>query len=360
MDTIDTPQGTGNIDKEPIVGTANYTQLEMAEIAESRSISPLRAAARRFARDKRAVFCLAVVLIIVVGSFVFPPIYRHLGPTIVGGITGTEHVGPNDYHNPLNVDLSSSDTPGTLFPLGPNSLVHPLGTDTIGRDIFARLLGGVNISIELALMVEVFDIGLGVVLGTLAGWFGGGLGLVLDRFTDIIFAFPGLLLILLMGASLGPIFDTWFHNNAVFGRMLLLTLAIGLLSWPLMMRYVRGQTLELKERQFVEAAHTVGTSTFNILRRHIVPNVLPIVIVASTLNILATIIGEAGISLLGAGLQPPATSLGLMISDAQAKIYSPTAWTEEMWPCLVLIIIVIAFSFMGDGVSDAFNPRKKD
>jgi len=141
--------------------------------------------------------------------------------------------------------------------------------------------------------------------------------------------------------------------------MLLLTLAIGLLSWPLMMRYVRGQTLELKERQFVEAAHTVGTSTFNILRRHIVPNVLPIVIVASTLNILATIVGEAGISLLGAGLQPPATSLGLMISDAQPKIYSP-AWTEELWPCLVLIIIVISFSFMGDGVSDAFNPRKKD
>jgi ABC-type dipeptide/oligopeptide/nickel transport system permease subunit len=238
--------------------------------------------------------------------------------------------------------------------------VHPLGTDTIGRDLLARLLGSVNISIELALMVEVFDIGLGVVLGTLAGWYGGWLGLVLDRFTDIIFAFPGLLLILLMGASLGPLFDTWFHDNAVFGRMLLLTLALGLLSWPLMMRYVRGQTLELKERQFVEAARTVGTSTSNILMKHLVPNLLPIIIVASTLNILGTIIGEAGISLLGAGLQPPATSLGLMISDATTRIYSPTAWTEELWPCLMLIVIVIAFSFMGDGVSDAFNPRKKD
>ncbi len=226
MDTIDTPQGTGNIDEEPIVGTANYTQLEMAEIAESRSISPMCAAARRFARDKRAVFFLAIVLVIVVGSFIFPPIYRHLGPTVVGGLTGTEHVGPDTYHNPTSVDLSSSDSPGTLFPLGPNSLVHPLGTDTIGRDILARLLGGVNISIELALMVEFFDIGLGVLLGTLAGWFGGGLGLVLDRFTDIVFAFPGLLLILLMGASLGPLFDTWFHTNPVFGRMLLLTLAI--------------------------------------------------------------------------------------------------------------------------------------
>src|SRR6185503_16738742 len=112
-----------------------------------------------FARDKRAVFCLVVVLIIVIGSFVFPPIYRYIGPTVVGGITGTQHVGPNDYHDPLNVDLSSSDTSGTLFPLGPNAMVHPLGTDTSGRDIFARLLGAVKISIELALMVEFFDIG---------------------------------------------------------------------------------------------------------------------------------------------------------------------------------------------------------
>lgn len=359
MDTINAPKGQGNIDETPIVGTANFTELELAEIAESHSISPLRAAVRRFARDKRAVFCLALVLFIVLGSFIFPPIYRHIGPTVTGGITGTQKSGPDQYHDPLHVDLGNPDAPGTILPLGPNSIVHPLGTDAIGRDIFARLLAGVNISIELALMVEVFDIGLGVVLGTLAGWFGGGLGLVLDRFTDIVFAFPGLLLILLMGASLGPLFDGWFPNNTVFGRMLLLTLAIGLLSWPLMMRYVRGQTLELKERQFVEAARTVGTSTYNILTKHIVPNLLPIVIVASTLNILSTIIGEAGITLLGAGLQPPASSLGLMISDAQSRIYGP-AWTEELWPCLMLIIIVIAFSFMGDGVSDAFNPRKKD
>lgn len=359
MDTMNAPKGTGNIDEQPIVGTANFTELEMAEIAESQSISPLRAAVRRFSRDKRAVFCLALVLFIVLGSFIFPPIYRHLGPTITGGITLTDKVGPDQYHDPLHVDLGNSDAPGSFFPLGAKTLVHPLGTDAIGRDIFARLLAGVNISIELALMVEVFDIGLGVILGALAGWFGGGLGLVLDRFTDIVFAFPGLLLILLLGASLGPLFDNWFHSNTVFGRMLLLTLAIGLLSWPLMMRYVRGQTLELKERQFVEAARTVGTSTFNILTKHIVPNLLPIVIVASTLNILSTIVGEAGITLLGAGLQPPASSLGLMISDGQSRIYGPS-WTQELWPCLMLIVIVIAFSFMGDGVSDAFNPRKKD
>lgn len=358
MDTVNAPRDTGNLDEQPIVGTANFTQLEMAEIAESRSLSPLRAAVRRFMRDRRAVFCLGLVLFMVLGSFIFPPIYQHIGPTVKGGLTGTELIGPELYHTANHTDLSLSDSPGTLLPLGSNSLFHPLGTDQIGRDVFARLLAGINISIELAIMVEIFDIGLGVVLGTLAGWYGGGLGLVLDRFTDIVFAFPGLLLIILMGASLGPLFDGWF-NGAVFGRMLLLTLAIGLLSWPLMMRYVRGQTLELKERQFVEAARTVGTSTFNILTKHIVPNLLNIVVVASTLNILSTIIGEAGITLLGAGLKPPASSLGLMISDALPTIYSNT-WTELFFPCFTLVVIVIAFSFMGDGVSDAFNPRKKD
>lgn len=359
MDTVNVPQDTGNIDERPIVGTVNFTQLELAEIAESHSISPLRAAMRRFMRDKRAVFCLGLVLFIVIGSFVFPPIYRHMGPTIIGGLTGTEHIGPDIYHSTDATDLSRSDTPATLFPLGSQSLVHPLGTDQIGHDIFARLLGGVNISIELALMVEIFDIGLGVLMGTLAGWYGGWLGMALDRFTDVIFAFPGLLLIILMGATLGPLFDGWFPHAPVLGRMILLTLAIGLLSWPLMMRYVRGQTLELKERQFVEAARTVGTSTFNILTKHIVPNLLNIIVVASTLNILATIIGEAGITLLGAGLRPPASSLGLMISDGLPSIYTST-WTEEFFPCFVLVVIVIAFSFMGDGVSDAFNPRKKD
>src|SRR5262249_33038693 len=136
--------------------------------------------------------------------------------------------------------------------------------------------------------------------------------------------------------------------------------AIGLLAWPLMMRFVRGRTLELKEQQFVEAARTVGGTDRQIILRHIVPNLMNIVVVAATLDILSTIIGEAGISLLGAGLKPPATSLGLLISDGAGRIYHPTAWTQLFWPCMVLVTLVICFSFVGDGVRDAFDPRTKD
>ena len=140
--------------------------------------------------------------------------------------------------------------------------------------------------------------------------------------------------------------------------ILLLTLALGLLAWPLMMRFVRGRTLELKEQQFIEAARTVGGNDRAVILRHIVPNLMNIVIVAATLDILGTIIGEAGISLLGAGLKPPASSLGLMISDGTGHLYDN--WIELLWPCVLLVVIVVAFSFVGDGVRDAFDPRTKD
>jgi ABC-type dipeptide/oligopeptide/nickel transport system permease subunit len=368
MDTLDRPDPA--ITPERIVGTGSLEQVEIFELEEDErsqlarqaqqdqktSISPLRAALRRFLRDKRAVLCLGVLLFLIVGSFVFPPIYQHLGPQIHDSLTG-KLIGPEKYHQPQQVEIVFNDHPGEFFPLGANSLRYPLGTDYDGRDLLARIMAGLNISIELAILVEVFDILIGMTLGTLAGWYGGWLGLMIDRFTDIVFAFPGLLLVILIGASLGPIFDLLFHG-AVFGRLLLLTLALGILAWPLMMRFVRGRTLELKEQQFIEAARTAGGTDRAIILRHIVPNLMNIVVVAATLDVLNTIIGEAGISLLGAGLQPPAASLGIMISDGIGRIYQ--SWTELFWPCLVLVIIVICFSFVGDGVRDAFDPRTKD
>lgn len=339
------------------VGQTVPTTEQMFEAVEGVSVSPTRAAIRRFTRDRRAVICLGILLFVIIFSYVFPLIYQHLGPTITGGATGKQLVTPEQYHTPTWGELDQSDVPGTLFPLGPKSLQYPLGTDTVGHDIFADLMAGVNVSIEVAILVEIVDIGLGVLLGTLAAWYGGWLGAVLDRFTDIMFAFPGLLLILLIAATLGPQFDQVFHNGLI-GRIFLLTFAIGLLAWPLMMRYVRGQSLLLKEQQYIEAARTVGTRDRTIIWRHLVPNLLNVVVVAATLDILTTIIGEAGISFLGAGIRPPYTSLGLMISNAASGL--ETYPTEMIWPCVVLVVLVLSFSFVGDGVRDAFDPRTKD
>jgi ABC-type dipeptide/oligopeptide/nickel transport system permease subunit len=344
---------------DQLIGTLPPQQMEGYEAQEQGSVSPTRAAFRRFLHDKRAIISLGIVIFIVLGSFIFPLIYQHLGPTLPPSQNGASPVPPSDYHSPNFASFTgafSTDAPGSLLPLGPNSIIHPFGTDGLGRDMLARLMAGTQVSFELAMLVEVLDISIGILLGTLAGWYGGWIGNVLDRFTDVVFAFPALLLIILMGASLGPIFDEHFPPS--ISRILMLTLALGLLAWPLMMRQVRGLTLQLKEQQFTEAARTVGTSDRRIIISHIVPNLTNIVIIIASLDILATIIGESGISLLGFGIQEPNSSLGLMISDGVPQLYG--TWTELFWPVAVLVILVITFSFIGDGARDAFDPRTKD
>jgi oligopeptide transport system permease protein len=323
---------------------------------KEQSLSPTQAALRRFLRDRRAVFSLGLVLFMVLFSLIFPLFYVHLGPTINGTAATGPALRPEKYHSASYNDLNASDSPGTLFPLGPRSIVHPLGADTNGRDILMRLMGGIKTSISIALAVEIFDIGLGLLFGTLAGFFGGWLETALSRFTDIMFAFPGLLLIILIGATLGPPFEARFGRGT--GRVILIILALGILAWPLMMRYVRGETLALKERQYVEAARTVGTSNRSIILRHIIPNLMNIVVVAATLNVLGTITGEAAISFLGVGLQEPSTSLGLMIADAEPSLY--VALSGLLVPALTLVTLIICMAFIGDGVRDAFDPRTKD
>jgi ABC-type dipeptide/oligopeptide/nickel transport system permease subunit len=356
MDQIDDIRA--RIDPEADVLLAPPPVDDATLVSTQKSLSPAQAARRRFLRDKRAVISLAFVVIVIVGAFVFPHFYVHIGPTFTGGVTGTQVIGPDKYHTANWNELDQTNTGSTLFPLGPNSLKYPLGTDGNGRDVLARLMAGVNVSIILAFAVEIFDVGLGILFGSLAGFFGGWLDTVLARFTDIVFAFPGILLIILIGATLGPSVDTvtFLPNGA--GRVVLLIGAIGFLAWPLMMRQVRGQTLQLKEQQFIEAARTVGTTNRGIITRHIIPNLLSIVIVTSTLNVLGTIVTEAAISLIGVGIQPPQTSLGLMISDAVGQIY--VSWTELAWPGGTLVLLVIALAFIGDGVRDAFDPRTKD
>src|SRR5258708_2133773 len=305
MDTVERPDPA--VTQERIVGTGSLEQVEIFQLEEAErsqliqqgqqeqktSISPLRAALRRFLRDKRAVFCLGVLLLLIVGSFVFPLIYQHLGPQLHDSLTG-KLVGPEKYHQAQQVEIVYNDHPGELFPLGPNSLRYPLGTDYDGRDLLARIMAGLNISIELAILVEVFDVLIGVTLGTLAGWYGGWLGLVIDRFTDVVFAFPGLLLVILIGASLGPLADGLFPTNPVFGRLLLLTLALGILAWPLMVRFVRGRTLELKEQQFIEAPRTAGGGDRAPLPPPLGADLINIGVVASTPDLFDTIICQTG------------------------------------------------------------------
>jgi oligopeptide transport system permease protein len=315
--------------------------------------SPWRESLKRLRRDQRAMLSLYIIAFFILLPLFGPPIYQHIGATYPNGVNGT--VGPDIYHNPYHTEFTHLDE-------GPSAR-YWLGTDNIGRDIFARLMQGMLISLVVAVTVEVVNVVLGLAIGTLAGFFGGWLDQVLARFTDVMFAFPGLLFAILLTGIFGASTDSLFSKIPLIGgngnaRLILVALAIALTNWPLMARFVRGQTLQLKQQQFVEAAHTVGTPDFAIILRHIIPNLFSIVVVAATLDIATTIIGEAGLSFLGLGVQPPGSSIGLMIYDASTML-DTHPW-EVLVPSVILTLVVLAFSFLGDGLRDAFDPRSKD
>ena len=231
------------------------------------------------------------------------------------------------------------------------SLAHPLGTDRLGHDTLARLMAGLRVSLLVAGVVEAINITVGGILGLLAGYFGGWVDLVISRLADLLFAFPGLLLAILVAAVFGQWVTDHYGGTA---RLVLVAASISLVSWPLMARYVRGQTLSLRERDFVLAARAMGQSELGVLRYHLLPNVAGLVITAATLDVVSAIVGEATLSLLGLGIQSPATSIGKMIVEATPQISQNALLV--LAPAATLALLVLAFSFLGDGLRQAFDP----
>jgi peptide/nickel transport system permease protein len=227
------------------------------------------------------------------------------------------------------------------------SLAHPLGTDDIGRDTLARLMIGLRVSLVVAGVVELFNVGVGATLGILAGYFGGVIDTLVSRVADMLFAFPGLLLAILISAIFG---SSVGGLGGGAGRLLLVSISLAIVGWPLMARYTRGQTLALRERPFIESARALGAGNWGILSRHIVPNLAGLIIVSATLDVATVIVSEATLGLLGLSAQPPQTSLGKMIVDAFK--YITLNWTQVVIPSLALALLVLALSFVGDGLQE--------
>lgn len=232
------------------------------------------------------------------------------------------------------------------------SAAHPLGTDNLGRDTLARLMLGVRVSLLVALYVQALNITIGATLGLLAGYYGGWIDVLVTRLADVLFAFPGLLLAILVVAIWGEAVTDQFGG---VGRLLLVAGSLSLVSWPLMARLVRSQTLILREQDFVVMARSLGASSTWILLRHILPNVASIIIVSSTLDVAGVVVNEAVLSLLGLGIQPPDPSIGKMITDAMPYLES-NPW-QVFFPSLLLMVIVLCASFLGDALRDAADPR---
>jgi len=273
-------------------------------------------ARRRLFRNKAAVGSMIVLAILVVASIVGP----HLTPYTY------DEINKNDVW------------------VGPLTGAHLLGTDSLGRDLLARLLMGLRVSLAIGLVATFVSLIIGVAWGAVAGFIGGQLDEVMMRVVDVLYSLPFIFFVILLMVTFGS-------------NIILIFVAIGAVEWLTMSRIVRGQTLTLKHKEFVEAARAAGLSQGAIIARHIVPNLLGPVVVYVTLTIPAVILAESFLSFLGLGVQPPMASLGTLISNGAQDM--ELAWWLLLFPSLVMIVTLMCFNFIGDGLRDAIDPKDR-
>lgn len=297
---------------------------ETTRAAEQRAAQPITLrlerrslwwdAARRFARNRLSMISLIVVLGVIVMA-------------LFANVLAPEGYDAQDFDQTWQ------------FP----SWEHPLGTDPFGRDVLTRIIYGARISLAVGFITNLVALAIGLPVGALAAWYGGVVDYVLMRIIEVVNSVPNLLLGILIMTVLGP----------GLRNVLLVFIVTG---WMGIARLVRGQLLALRERDYVLAAHCIGASNFRIITTHLLPNSLPPLIVTVTLGIPIAILGEAGLSFLGIGINPPLPSWGRMLDDYLSAVQSH--WYLPFFPALMIAITMYAFTLMGDGLQDALDPTK--
>lgn len=259
-------------------------------------------------------------------------------------------------YDPVSYTLEGKANPSLMEPVWGNSKYvderFVLGTDQVGRDLLSRLVWGARVSMVVGLVPVAIVFFVGVSLGMLAGFRGGKTDQLLMRFTDIIYAFPDLLLIIIVMATLR---NHWLGE--LLGGLILIFAAIAIVNWVGMARLVRGQVLSLKEKEYIEAARTIGASDVRIMAGHLLPNVLSPVIVSVAFAIPGAILAEATLGFLGIGVKPPTPTWGSMMNEGY-QVFSTTPW-PVLLPALCISIVMLSFTFLGDGLRDALDPRMK-
>jgi peptide/nickel transport system permease protein len=298
------------------------------EQAERPPLTPTQVAWRRFRRHKMAM--AGVVLLI------FLLLYVTAGALIFS----------EEYGN--KTDLTAK--------LSPPSWEHPYGTDLTGRDILTRTIYGGQISIVIGILAVVVSLIVGVLVGAISGFYGGPIDSILMRFTEAIYNMPPLLLLILVAKFFGsriPPFD--FLGRTFSGSVVVIIANLGLTSWMGLARIVRANFLSLKEQEFVTAARCIGARNRSLIFQHILPNTIAPITVSATLGVAAAIIGEAYVSFLGMGVQPPTATWGNMLNQAYHHLDTePWMW---FFPGMLILMVVLAINFVGDGLRDALDPH---
>jgi oligopeptide transport system permease protein len=279
-------------------------------------------ARRRLVRNKAAMVSAFVLIVLILFAVVGPEVWIHPYDMIFRAQVGVEPTFEN---------------------------WHILGTDSEGRDVTARLLLGLRISLLVGLVATIVALTIGVMWGAIAGFLGGVVDEVMMRIVDVLYSVPFVFFVILLVAT--------FQTHEPLSNLLLIFLAIGAIEWLNMARIVRGQTIALRRKEFVEAARAAGASPLQIVLRHIVPNVLGPVVIFATLNIPVVILLESFLSFLGLGVQEPLTSLGQLISRGAREMQ--TAWWMLVAPAVTMLVTLLTLNFLGDGLRDALDPKDR-
>lgn len=293
------------------------TEMEGQRLSELGEADGLSQKLRRLGRQNKLAVVSAVVIVLLILAAVLAPV---LTPY-------------------------AFDEGDILNRLSPPSADHLLGTDETGRDVLTRMLYGARVSLAVGIVPTLASMLLGVALGMVAGFVGGKTDYIIMRFADVMLAFPSLLLAMVIMYTLSD-------------GLINIFLALALVNWASVARIVRSETLSLKETEYVEAARSMGVSSFKIMLRHILPNCLPSLIVLFTLNVPSAILSESALSFLGIGVQMPNCSWGLMVNRGREFLY--TAPWLSLIPSAAIMLVVLAFNFLGDGLRDVLDPHLKN
>ena len=324
---------------EPATEEEKAQQVQMRE-----SVSYMKDAMRRLRKNKIAMVCLGIIIVIVLIAFLGPLVYPY---TYSSTDTERQYLRPMQYSA---AETARREAGEKVFP-------HILGTDALGRDYAIRVIYGTRISLAVGILAAIIVIIIGIIYGSISGYFGGKVDLIMMRIVDVIYSLPDVLIIILLSVAIRDMVRD--SSSAIIAKlgagMVSIFTVFGLLYWVGMARQVRGQILSIKEQEYVLASRAIGASPARIIRKHMIPNCVSVIIITAALQIPSAIFTESFLSFLGLGVTMPMPSLGSLASDARTGLISYPYLL--LYPALSIFLIVLSFNLLGNGIRDAFDPK---